>query len=772
MARMARMARESLAFVVLLLAWMLAGGVLALALLLAYITVTSGQVVIGYAILIPPLGAWAAALVIPVFAADIRAVRGIRRTRGLPADREPVPQDEAPRFREHVDEIAKTIGITAPAHIWLTPEANASVVESSPLFLRPWRRSRHLCIGIPLMIGLTTPQLRAVIAHELAHYARRHSSFGTAVYRGNSLLRVIRADLSEQAMPVSDMPTIDRALRTLAEVQFRLFSAYAALFQFFTLAIRRQQEYEADRLAARVVGPAVMSEALRTSDHVATKWATFPAAALTGLGSAATYDDIVATLTAPLPESDAPPARAKEWRQTHPSLPKRLTALSRYEACALRADPGVTAIHLIDEESALHRRVTSPEFLLPRPANDGGRRTSTWQSTWRRWTTTACAWLTFGAALAAVGSRLWPDLINVTVSLGFIYAAIGCVAVQCAPTRSERAQRRHAKQIRASGSAVHEPDDTHPAGEKPRWDGVGLVLAVSITGDLAVMILAVVSFTSATLLALGFRIALLAALVAAAFLTSAPDNPGHGALPRRLKRWTKISTAFLVAWCAISTISVGLIRHGITYVAVQELIIIAVAYPLFKPRARVGAVRIILAILIAYGVLGEATAAQRTSADAREHYRTSRANTYTTTRAWQPAGTSRPTSSSEHAATYLLTEQRGVSAAQTTEWPLLRATVLTEMLRPTGHGCSDQHLDTTESGHPAPNGAPASSSLPLFTSAAFGLRCSYDLPGLRQDPNLKVPIDCSENHRGQTLHYRSQMGSRRGQSRPHPAHRH
>jgi hypothetical protein len=39
--------------------------------------------------------------------------------------------------------------------------------------------------------------------------------------------------------------------------------------------------------------------------------------------------------------------------------------------------------------------------------------------------------------------------------------------------------------------------------------------------------------------------------------------------------------------------------------------------------------------------------------------------------------------------TDLLTEQRGVAAAQRTEWLLLRATVLTGMSRTAGHGCSD-----------------------------------------------------------------------------------
>jgi hypothetical protein len=86
----------------------------------------------------------------------------------------------------------------------------------------------------------------------------------------------------------------------------------------------------------------------------------------------------------------------------------------------------------------------------------------------------------------------------------------------------------------------------------------------------------------------------------------------------------------------------------------------------------------------------------------------------------------------------VLTEQRDIAAAQSIDRSLLRATVAPGMSRSAGYGCSDQHLDTTESGHSVPKGSPVSSSLPLVTSAAFGLRRSHGLPGLRRI--LKLPL--------------------------------
>ena len=64
----------------------------------------------------------------------------------------------------------------------------------------------------------------------------------------------------------------------------------------------------------------------------------------------------------------------------------------------------------------------------------------------------------------------------------------------------------------------------------------------------------------------------------------------------------------------------------------------------------------------------------------------------------------------------LLTEQRDVTAAQKTELPWRCVTTLTEMSRSACLSGRDLDLGTTESGHTAPNGSPASSSLLLVSA--------------------------------------------------------
>ncbi|MBV8540196.1 MAG: M48 family metalloprotease [Pseudonocardiales bacterium] len=88
-------------------------------------------------------------------------------------------------MRQLVTELALEMQTQAPTQLWLTSQANASVYGSRRLLRSP-RRSWHLSTGVPLLVGLTTEQLRAVLCHELAHYARRHAFFSAMAYRGST----------------------------------------------------------------------------------------------------------------------------------------------------------------------------------------------------------------------------------------------------------------------------------------------------------------------------------------------------------------------------------------------------------------------------------------------------------------------------------------------------------------------------------------------------------------------------------------------------------
>ncbi len=71
---------------------------------------------------------------------------------------------DAPMLFATVDAVGRRLGVQPPGQIRLTYLPCCGVVA--------WRRSRALLIGLPLFRVLSQRELRAVVAHELAHLAR------------------------------------------------------------------------------------------------------------------------------------------------------------------------------------------------------------------------------------------------------------------------------------------------------------------------------------------------------------------------------------------------------------------------------------------------------------------------------------------------------------------------------------------------------------------------------------------------------------------------
>ena len=71
---------------------------------------------------------------------------------------------DAPLLFATIDTVGRRLGVKPPGQIRLTYLPCCGVVA--------WGRSRALIIGLPLFRVLTQGELRAIVAHELAHLAR------------------------------------------------------------------------------------------------------------------------------------------------------------------------------------------------------------------------------------------------------------------------------------------------------------------------------------------------------------------------------------------------------------------------------------------------------------------------------------------------------------------------------------------------------------------------------------------------------------------------
>jgi Zn-dependent protease with chaperone function len=103
-------------------------------------------------------------------------------------------------------------------------------------------------LGLPVLSTLSTAELRAVIAHELAHFSSAHDAFAAWVYRTRRSwfdLRTVR----------------DRRLATPVYVYW-LLRWYIPRLDKASAEVARHHELVADRVAATVAGSRAAADAL------------------------------------------------------------------------------------------------------------------------------------------------------------------------------------------------------------------------------------------------------------------------------------------------------------------------------------------------------------------------------------------------------------------------------------------------------------------------------------------------------------------------------
>jgi len=140
-----------------------------------------------------------------------------------------------PALFNEIERIAKQTQQEMPRDIYLVPDVNAFVAERGGFM--GFGRRRVMGIGLPLFHLMTVDQLSSVLAHEFGHYYGGDTALGPWIYK-----------------------TREAIIRTTVNVGqtnqwlYILFEAYAKMFLRVTNAVSRQQEYLADKLAARIVG--------------------------------------------------------------------------------------------------------------------------------------------------------------------------------------------------------------------------------------------------------------------------------------------------------------------------------------------------------------------------------------------------------------------------------------------------------------------------------------------------------------------------------------
>ena len=256
-----------------------------------------------------------------------------------------VQPDGLPDLMRVVDSVAEVIGQRSISGVILSPEPDFGVITV--------RTSRgletYLLAGAPLLFVVTIDELRAIIAHELAHVALGHTGWSRMLGRWREMM----VALTEGAIgwhPVS------LALKLSASI-----------FIAASLPWSRRDELDADALAGRAVGASLLVAALRKVDASAMGlWLSMLKVKMT---SERTGIGPESWIEASLRDYDALPAMARmELKRvargdpfdidgcTHPPTPQRVAALGGGRSSS--PPDQQRAIALLPDVRALERKLT------------------------------------------------------------------------------------------------------------------------------------------------------------------------------------------------------------------------------------------------------------------------------------------------------------------------------------------------------------------------------------------------------------------------------
>ncbi|MFT3876351.1 MAG: M48 family metallopeptidase [Propioniciclava sp.] len=174
-------------------------------------------------------------LVAPLVIAVVLGVWAAVTYKPQPAEGIEVTAAEHPHLWADVASLASLAQTEPPHRIVIDFEVNASVREVAG--------QRELILGLPLIATLTRGQLRAVLAHELGHFAGGDTAANAKILRRALLLERVRAEVG---------------------ILWRwFFTAYALAYAAVAGPASRTAELRADQLSIQAAGPRTAAEAMR-----------------------------------------------------------------------------------------------------------------------------------------------------------------------------------------------------------------------------------------------------------------------------------------------------------------------------------------------------------------------------------------------------------------------------------------------------------------------------------------------------------------------------
>lgn len=212
---------------------------------LLFIAITGGLV---FFVLEAPRGAYASfKLGIPIVFALYYIFRALA-VRQHPPEQLEIQRHEAGPLFAMLDELKQRMNLRQLDKVFVTGEHNAFVLQQ-PHFLLFGLTKSYLFIGLPLLNSLNEQQVRALLAHELAHLSLKHGKKEAwIIYMRNAWFQLMKHLQEEDSFSV---------------VLFRkFFNWYVPKLDQMMSELSRQQEFVCDAWAARMTSPSVAANML------------------------------------------------------------------------------------------------------------------------------------------------------------------------------------------------------------------------------------------------------------------------------------------------------------------------------------------------------------------------------------------------------------------------------------------------------------------------------------------------------------------------------
>jgi heat shock protein HtpX len=241
-----------------------------------------------------------------------------------------------PRLFAELNAIAISLNEPLPREVYLVGQVNAFVADRGGIM--GFGSRRVMGIGLPLLSSLTVSEMRAVLAHEFAHYYSGDTRMGPWVYKTQSAM--IRAFRNIGSL---------REFGRIAALQFMNMVATFILKSYFIFFLRvinfvsRNKEYRADELACLVAGAEPLVKGLRKIHGAAMAWGPYWNSEVVPVLNQgcmpAIAEGFSRFLAAPQIELQVTKGIEREIAEgktepydTHPPLRDRITAIEKLEA--------------------------------------------------------------------------------------------------------------------------------------------------------------------------------------------------------------------------------------------------------------------------------------------------------------------------------------------------------------------------------------------------------------------------------------------------------